>query len=126
MHLHAHRRSEGASGCIWAWRGQGGTHKLLSSAACLLQVHDSPLKVAVEHLRDQPYNPSEDHLKATTLEIVSTLKELLHLHPLYNEQLRSFAGVQTFDTRCCALLQTSQFEPHVLGSLQFQTFSCGA
>ena len=58
-----------------------------------LQVHDSPLKVAVEHLRDQPYNPSEDHLKATTLEIVSTLKELLHLHPLYNEQLRSFAGM---------------------------------
>ena len=58
-----------------------------------LQVHDSPLKVAVEHLRDQPYNPSEDNLKATTLEIVSTLKELLHLHPLYNEQLRSFAGV---------------------------------
>ncbi|CAL5228054.1 g11119 [Coccomyxa viridis] len=55
-------------------------------------VHDSPLKVAVEHLRDQPYNPSEDHLKATTLEIVSTLKELLHLHPLYNEQLRSFAA----------------------------------
>ncbi len=58
-----------------------------------VQVHDSPLKVAVEHLRDQPYNPSEDHLKATTLEIVSTLKELLHLHPLYNEQLRSFAGL---------------------------------
>ena len=64
-----------------------------STAAGNLQVHDSPLKVAVEHLRDQPYNPSEDHLKATTLEIVSTLKELLHLHPLYNEQLRSFAGV---------------------------------
>jgi Lon-like ATP-dependent protease len=57
-----------------------------------LQVGDDPLKVAVEHLRDQPYNPNDDHLKATTLEIVSTLKELLHLHPLYNEQLRSFAA----------------------------------
>ena len=53
---------------------------------------EDPLKVAVEHLRDQPYNPNDDHLKATTLEIVSTLKELLHLHPLYNEQLRSFAA----------------------------------
>ncbi len=63
-----------------------------------MQVHDSPLKVAVEHLRDQPYNPSEDHLKATTLEIVSTLKELLHLHPLYNEQLRSFAGLHGSST----------------------------
>ena len=52
------------------------------------QVHDSPLKVAVKHLRDEPYDPSDDTLKATTLEIVSTLKELLHLHPLYNEQLR--------------------------------------
>jgi Lon-like ATP-dependent protease len=53
-----------------------------------MQVHDSPLKVAVKHLRDEPYDPSDDTLKATTLEIVSTLKELLHLHPLYNEQLR--------------------------------------
>ncbi|CAL8462062.1 g1593 [Coccomyxa elongata] len=58
----------------------------------LHKVSDDPLKVAVEHLRDQPYNPNDDHLKATTLEIVSTLKELLHLHPLYNEQLRSFAA----------------------------------
>ena len=66
--------------------------ELVRAAWCDVQVHDSPLKVAVEHLRDQPYNPSEDHLKATTLEIVSTLKELLHLHPLYNEQLRSFAA----------------------------------
>ena len=41
-----------------------------------VQVSDDPLKVAVEHLRDQPYNPNDDHLKATTLEIVSTLKEL--------------------------------------------------
>jgi hypothetical protein len=55
-------------------------------------VNEDPLRVAVEHLRDQPYNPNDDHLKATTLEIVSTLKELLHLHPLYNEQLRSFAA----------------------------------
>lgn len=26
------------------------------------------------------------------MELVSTLKELLHLHPLYNEQLKSFAA----------------------------------
>ena len=24
------------------------------------------------------------------MEIISTLKELLHLHPLYNEQMRNF------------------------------------
>ena len=48
--------------------------------------------MAVEHLRNAPYNAADDHLRAITLEIVATLKELLHLHPLYNEQLRSFAA----------------------------------
>jgi hypothetical protein len=55
-------------------------------------VGEDPLRVAVEHMRDLPYNASDDHLRAITLEIVATLKELLHLHPLYNEQLRSFAA----------------------------------
>lgn len=32
-------------------------------------------------------------LRATTMEIISTLKELLHLHPLYNEQMRNFIQV---------------------------------
>ena len=27
------------------------------------------------------------------MEIISTLKELLHLHPLYNEQMRNFIQV---------------------------------
>jgi ATP-dependent Lon protease len=31
-------------------------------------------------------------MQATVMEVVSTLKELLHLHPLYNEQLKSFAA----------------------------------
>ncbi|KAK9906845.1 hypothetical protein WJX75_009027 [Coccomyxa subellipsoidea] len=73
----------------------GNAQMLLLGHRRLKRLHtvgDDPLKVAVEHLRDQPYNPNDDHLKATTLEIVSTLKELLHLHPLYNEQLRSFAA----------------------------------
>ncbi|EIE24366.1 ATP-dependent protease La [Coccomyxa subellipsoidea C-169] len=73
----------------------GNAQMLLLGHRRLKRLHtvaEDPLKVAVEHLRDQPYNPNDDHLKATTLEIVSTLKELLHLHPLYNEQLRSFAA----------------------------------
>ena len=56
------------------------------------QVGKNPLKVAVEHLKDQPYDPNDDVLKATAMELVSTLKELLTLHPLYNEQLKSFAA----------------------------------
>jgi len=49
-----------------------------------------PLRLSVLHLRDQSYNPHDDTLKATTMEMISTLKELLHLHPLYNEQMRNF------------------------------------
>jgi hypothetical protein len=41
----------------------------------------------------QPYNAHDDMLRATTMEVISTLKELLHLHPLYNEQMRNFIQV---------------------------------
>ena len=63
-----------------------------ATAMACLQVSKDPLKVAVEHLKDQPYDPAEDVIKATSMELVSTLKELLTLHPLYNEQLKSFAS----------------------------------
>lgn len=53
-------------------------------------VNLDPLRLAVTHLRDAPYDPNDDMLKATTMEMISTLKELLHLHPLYNEQMRNF------------------------------------
>ena len=51
---------------------------------------EDPLRLNVLHLRDESYNPRDDMLKATTMEMISTLKELLHLHPLYNEQMRNF------------------------------------
>jgi Lon-like ATP-dependent protease len=51
---------------------------------------DDPLRLSVLHLKDAPYDPHDDTLKATTMEVISTLKELLHLHPLYNEQMRNF------------------------------------
>ena len=49
-----------------------------------------PLRCSVMHLKDTPYEPNDDMLKATTMELISTLKELLHMHPLYNEQMRNF------------------------------------
>ena len=49
-----------------------------------------PLRYTVVHLKDEPYNVNDDMLKATTMELISTLKELLHMHPLYNEQMRNF------------------------------------
>ena len=44
--------------------------------------------MAVEHLRDAPYDAGSEEARAITMEIISTLKELLHMHPIYNEQLR--------------------------------------
>lgn len=49
-----------------------------------------PLRLSVVHLKDDPYDRNDDMLKATTMELISTLKELLHMHPLYNEQMRNF------------------------------------
>ena len=49
-----------------------------------------PLRLSVAHLRDDAYDRNDDMLKATTMELISTLKELLHMHPLYNEQMRNF------------------------------------
>ena len=52
-----------------------------------------PLRVTVEHLRDEPHDADSDELRATAMEAVATLKELLTMHPLYNEQLKSFAAL---------------------------------
>ncbi len=51
---------------------------------------DDPLRCTVQHIKDEPYDKDDDMLKATTMELISTLKELLHMHPLYNEQMRNF------------------------------------
>lgn len=40
----------------------------------LLQVGLDPLKVAVQHLKDLPYNANDDVLRATSMEMVATLK----------------------------------------------------
>lgn len=53
------------------------------------QVQKRPLKVAVEHLKDLPYNTNDDIVKATNMELVATLKDLLAQHPIYREQLQS-------------------------------------
>lgn len=53
----------------------------------------SPLKVEVEHLRPKPFDRQDDNLRATVMEVVTTLKDLLTMHPLYNEQLKSFANI---------------------------------
>ena len=68
----------------------GAMHTSLHSGGWVLfQVQKRPLKVAVEHLKDLPYNSGDDIVKATYMELVSTLKDLLAQHPIYREQLQS-------------------------------------
>lgn len=57
-----------------------------------LQVAANPLRVRVKHLVNKPFNARDDVLVASTMEVVSTLKDLLTLHPLYNEHLKVFAN----------------------------------
>ncbi|KAL4437435.1 hypothetical protein ABPG75_004574 [Micractinium tetrahymenae] len=72
-------------------------------------VEKDPLRLSITHLKEQPYNAHDDMLRATTMEIISTLKELLHLHPLYNEQMRNFIqfGADFHDLSRLADLATS-------------------
>ena len=58
-----------------------------------LQISVDPLKIEISHLKKREFDRQDDNLRATSMEVVSTLKDLLTMHPLYNEQLRSFANV---------------------------------
>mmetsp|Transcript_22464 Transcript_22464/g.62033 ORF Transcript_22464/g.62033 Transcript_22464/m.62033 type:complete len:1027 (-) Transcript_22464:288-3368(-) len=51
-----------------------------------------PQRVRVEHLRDEPYS-NDDILKATSMEVVNTMRDLLHLNPLYGEQFRTLLSL---------------------------------
>ncbi len=53
----------------------------------MLQLGKDPLRVSVSHLKDEHY-PNEDITKATSMEIVNTMKDLLNMNPLYGEQFR--------------------------------------
>ena len=50
-----------------------------------------PLVVKVEHLKDEKYNANDDIIKATTNEVVATIKDLLKTNPLHKETLQYFA-----------------------------------
>jgi Lon-like ATP-dependent protease len=51
----------------------------------------SPLVVQVKHLKDDRYDASDDVLKATSNEVLSTIKELLLHNPLHKESVNYFA-----------------------------------
>jgi len=55
-------------------------------------ISGDPLRVHVEHLRDESYT-NDDILKATSMELVNTMRDLLHLNPLYGEQFRTLLSL---------------------------------
>lgn len=44
-------------------------------------------------MQDKPYDSTQDELKATILEVVSTMKDLMRLNPLYKEHIQMFVQV---------------------------------
>ena len=52
-----------------------------------MQVGSNPLKLSVEHLKDLPYQAIGDEARATSMQLLASLKELLQQHPLYQQQL---------------------------------------
>eukprot|EP00891_Asterochloris_glomerata_P009190 jgi/Astpho2/9190/e_gw1.00137.52.1_t len=90
----------------------GGAQLLLRGHRRLKRTHTvdpSPLKVAVQHLKDEPYDSDDDVLKATVMEIVQTMKELVAQNPLYREQMQASKG--------CALLPAYFHDPSQLSDI---------
>ena len=55
------------------------------------------LTVLIQHLKDENYEKT-DVLKATAMEVVSTIKELLQLNPMHKEQLSYIVQHRDFDS----------------------------
>ncbi|CAI5511722.1 unnamed protein product [Closterium sp. Naga37s-1] len=53
-------------------------------------VGDDPLTVTVDHIKDLPYDSNSVMIKATVMEVVSTLKDLVRHNPLYKEHIAMF------------------------------------
>lgn len=59
-----------------------------------MQVDENPVTVTVEHLRDMKYDAGSDIVKATVMEAVATMKDLMRLNPLYKEHIAMFVQVR--------------------------------
>ena len=55
---------------------------------------EDPLQFLCQNLRDDDYDREDDVVKATAMEVVATIKDLLRQNPLHKEQLQSFAQNQ--------------------------------
>ncbi|MCL7041622.1 hypothetical protein MKW94_022835 [Papaver nudicaule] len=53
-------------------------------------VSENPLVVKVDHLKDKPYKKDDDVIKATTSEVISTLKDVLKTSTLWRDHVNTY------------------------------------
>jgi Lon-like ATP-dependent protease len=58
----------------------------------VLQLSEDPLQVAAVHLKNESY-VNDDNVKATSMELVNTMKDLLNMNPLYGEQFKTLMSL---------------------------------
>ncbi|KAL6902265.1 hypothetical protein ACP4OV_005141 [Aristida adscensionis] len=63
-----------------------GHHRLRISE----MVSEDPLTVKVDHLKENPYDKDDDVIKATSFEVISTLREILRTSSLWKDQVQTY------------------------------------
>ncbi|KAM2468619.1 hypothetical protein FF1_010277 [Malus domestica] len=53
-------------------------------------VEEDPLTVKVDHLKDKPYNKDDDVIKATSFEVISTLRDVLKTSSLWRDHVQTY------------------------------------
>ncbi|ONM26305.1 Lon protease homolog 2 peroxisomal [Zea mays] len=53
-------------------------------------VEEDPLTVKVDHLKEKPYNKDDDVIKATSFEVISTLREVLRTSSLWKDHVQTY------------------------------------
>ncbi|KAL6657231.1 hypothetical protein ACP70R_005011 [Stipagrostis hirtigluma subsp. patula] len=53
-------------------------------------VEEEPLTVKVDHLKEKPYNKEDDVIKATSFEVISTLREVLKTSSLWKDHVQTY------------------------------------
>ncbi|KAJ9538102.1 hypothetical protein OSB04_030835 [Centaurea solstitialis] len=53
-------------------------------------VSEDPLTVQVDHLKDSPYNKDDDVIKATSFEVITTLRDVLKTSSLWRDHVQTY------------------------------------
>lgn len=56
-------------------------------------VQEDPLTVKVDHLKEKPYDKDDDVIKATSFEVISTLREVLKASSLWKDHVQTYTQV---------------------------------